>query len=124
MSKAANMAKVSAKGSFHLLWGLVASTIISAAGTVFVGRLLDPSEFGLYTIALTAPTLISLFGDWGISTAMTRYIAQYTSENKTGNIKSIFVAGLVFQTLLGLLLFVVSFLCLVLWLLLFLTGHR
>ncbi len=109
MSKAAEMAKVSAKGSFHLLWGLVASTVISAVGTVFVGRLLSPSEFGLYSIAFAAPNLISLFRDWGVTTAVTKYTAQYKSENKIANVKSIFVAGLVFETVLGLSLTIVSF---------------
>jgi O-antigen/teichoic acid export membrane protein len=40
---------------------------------------------------------------------MTKFTAQYKSENKTANIKSIFVAGLVFKTVLGLLLTILSF---------------
>jgi hypothetical protein len=40
MNKAAAIAKLSAKGSFHLLWGLVTSTVISAVATIFVARLL------------------------------------------------------------------------------------
>ncbi|MGA2682166.1 MAG: oligosaccharide flippase family protein [Candidatus Bathyarchaeia archaeon] len=110
MSKAADMAKVSAKGSFHLLWGLVASTVISAVGTILVARLLAPSEFGLYSIALTAPNLIGLFSDWGVATAMIKFTAQYKSENKTAEMNSIFVAGLVFKTVLGLSLTIISFL--------------
>jgi len=63
MSKAAEIAKVSAKGGFHLFWGLVASTVISAVGTIIIARVLSPSEYGLYTIALTAPNLIAMFRD-------------------------------------------------------------
>jgi O-antigen/teichoic acid export membrane protein len=51
MSKAADMAKISVKGDFHLLWGLVASTVISAIGTIIVAWLLGKSEYGIYTIA-------------------------------------------------------------------------
>jgi stage V sporulation protein B len=110
VSKAAEMAKVSAKGGFHLFWGLAASTIILAVGVVLVARLLSPSEYGLYTIALTAPTLIMIFRDWGVNTAMIKYVAQYNSENKPSNVKSILIAGLIFELALGLSLSLISFL--------------
>jgi O-antigen/teichoic acid export membrane protein len=64
MSKAADMAKVSAKGGFHLLWGLVVSTLISSVGTIFIARLLGSDLYGLYAVVLTAPTLIATFRDW------------------------------------------------------------
>ena len=40
MSKAADIAKISVKGSFHVMWGLVASTLISAVGTIIIAGLL------------------------------------------------------------------------------------
>ena len=103
------MGKVSAKGSFHLLWGLVVSTIISAVGTILIARLLAPSELGIYTIALTVPNLIGIFRDWGVGSAMTKYGAQYKAEGKSDSIRSILVASLVFETLTGIILFVISF---------------
>jgi O-antigen/teichoic acid export membrane protein len=110
MSKAAEMAKISAKGGFHLLWGLVASTVISSIGTIFIGNLLGDAKYGLYSIALVAPNLISSFRDWGITTAMIKYSAQYNAENKCDKIRSIFAAGIVFEVIFGLALTVVSFL--------------
>ncbi len=110
MSKAANMAKVSAKGGFHLLWGLVASTVISAVGTIFVANLLGDTNYGLYTIAVAAPTLISLFRDWGINGAMVKYTAQYRAEGKAANIRSIFAAGIIFEIILGTTLSAIAFL--------------
>ena len=110
MSKAADMAKVSVKGGFHLLWGLVASTLISSIGTIFIGNLLGDYNFGLYTIALVAPNLISTFRDWGVVTAMIKYTAQYKAENKSANIRGIFVASIIFETVMGLLLSAVAFL--------------
>ena len=61
MGKAADMAKVSARGGFHLLWGLVLYTVISSVGTNIIGNLLSAGEMGLYYIALAAPTLIQNF---------------------------------------------------------------
>ena len=109
MSKAAEMAKVSAKGGFHLLWGLVASTIISAVGTIVIANLLGPDNYGLYAIALSAPNLIATFRDWGVTTAMIKYSAQYNSENNVAKIRSVFVSGLLFEVILGLSLSVLSF---------------
>ena len=121
MSKAAEMAKVSVKGGFHLLWGLVTSTVISAVGTIVIAKLLGASNYGLYSVALTAPTLISVFRDWGINTAMVRYSAQYNSEKDVAKIRSVFLSGLAFEVILGSSL---SLLCFVLSPFLAATLHR
>ena len=109
MSKAAEMAKVSAKGSFHLLWGLVISTVISSVATIFVARLLGSDLYGLYGIALVTPTLIGVFRDWGINSAMVRCTAQYLSEGRASEVRSILVSGIIFEVVLGMALSAVSF---------------
>ncbi len=109
MSKAAEMAKVSAKGGFHVLWGIVASTAISAIGTIIIAIVLGPNDYGLYSIALTAPNLISMFRDWGVSTAVVKYSAQYNNEGNVAKIKSVFVTSLIFEIIIGLLLSALTF---------------
>ncbi len=109
LSKAANMAKVTASGSFHMLWGLVASTVILAVGSIIIASLLGESNYGLYTIALTAPGLIATFRDWGVNSAVVKYTAQYREEDKQSQIRGIFISGLVFETVLGLVLSLVCF---------------
>ena len=110
MTKAAEMAKVSAKGSFHIMWGLVASTVISAVGTIYLANLLSSEELGLYALATAAPALIGVFRDWGVSAALIRYTAQYNSENQFSRIRKILVSGLVFEVTAGVILTAVSFL--------------
>ena len=109
MSKAAEMAKVSAKGSFHLLWGLVISTVISSIATIFVARLLGSDLYGLYGIVLIAPNLIGVFRDWGINSAMVRYTAQFRSEDRISEVKNILVSGIIFEIALGMGLSAISF---------------
>lgn len=108
MAKAAEMAKVSAKGGFHLLWGLVLSTVIQSVGTIAIAFFLGEDNMGLYYVAVAAPNLIANFRDWGVTTAMVRYTAQYNQQNDGDKIRSIFVSGLAFQLLLGLGLAVFS----------------
>jgi len=109
MSKAAEMAKVSAKGSFHLLWGLVISTVISSVATIFVARLLGSDLYGLYGIVLIVPSLIGVFRDWGINSAMVRYTAQFRSEGRLTEVRSIIVSGIIFEIVLGVGLSAVCF---------------
>jgi len=104
MNNPTDIAKTSATGSFHLLWGIITSTLISSIGTIFIANLLGSNQYGLYTIILTAPSLISIFRDWGINTAMTRYTAQFRAENRTNEIRSIITAGITFELITGTLL--------------------
>ncbi|HML02335.1 MAG TPA: oligosaccharide flippase family protein [Candidatus Bathyarchaeia archaeon] len=108
--KAAEIARVSAKGGFSLFWGLVVSTVVSAVGLIVLARVLPPEEYGLYTIALAAPGLIGTFRDWGMNSAVTKYTAQYSSERKPQRVRSILLAGLVFEVILGLALSFLSLL--------------
>lgn len=109
MTKAAQMAKVSAKGSFHLLWGLIVSTVISSVATIFVARLLGSDSYGLYGIVLISPTLIGVFRDCGINSAMVRCTAQFHSEDRTAEVRNILVSGIIFEIVLGVALSAISF---------------
>jgi stage V sporulation protein B len=109
MTKAVDVAKTSARGGFQYMWGLVASTVISAVGSIIVAGLLGEALYGLYGISLTAPSLIALFRDWGVNTAITRYTAQFNVENRSSEIRKVFTSGLVFETTLGVLLSLVCF---------------
>lgn len=111
MSKAADMAKTSVKGGFHVMWGLFASTIISAVGAIILALALGENNYGLYAIVLTAPNLIGLFQDLGVGMAVTRYAAQFNVENRAAQIRGVFLSALIFKTVLGITL---SLLCLVL----------
>ena len=111
MSKAADMAKASVRGGFHVMWGLFVSTIISAVGAIILALVLGESNYGLYAVVLTTPTLIGLFQDLGINYAVIRYSAKLNSENKAAEIRSVFLSGFIFKTLLGVAL---SLFCLLL----------
>jgi len=109
VSKASDIAKISTKGSFHYLWGLVLSTVISAVGTIFIARLLGSDQYGLYTIVLAAPSLIVTFRDWGMNSAMIKFSAQYRAEERIAEIRSIFLTGVLFEVILGVVLSLLSF---------------
>jgi O-antigen/teichoic acid export membrane protein len=109
MSKASDIAKVSSKGSFDLLWGLIVSTVISSVGVIFIARLLGSDQYGLYTIVLTVPTIIGIFRDWGVNSAMIKFTAQFRAEGRADEVRSIFLTGLMFEVAVGLVLSIVCF---------------
>lgn len=109
MAKVGDIARVSAKGSFHMLWGLVISTVILSVGMIFIARLLGSDQYGLYTIVVTVPLLIQIFRDWGMNFAMVRFTAQYRAENRLDEIRSVYLTGIIFEVAVGLALSLFSF---------------
>ena len=89
MSKSLSLAKVSAKGGFNLFWWLAISSIISSLGIIIIARLLSPSDYGIYSIALIAPNIIKTFRDLGIDESTIRYTAKYNLRKSKNNTKKI-----------------------------------
>jgi O-antigen/teichoic acid export membrane protein len=104
MDRALEMGKTSATGSFRLLIGVATSTIIMAVGAIILGRLMTVDEYGLYGIVLIPSNMMILFRDWGIGSAMTRYIANLRGANKEEEIRDLILAGLTFEVAVGLAL--------------------
>jgi O-antigen/teichoic acid export membrane protein len=109
MEKALEMGKTSATGSFQLLIGVAVSTVIMAVGTIILGRLLTPDAFGLYGIVQIPIVTINLFRDWGINSAMTKYIATLRASDKEEEISDFIATGLLFEAISGIVLTFLSF---------------
>jgi len=109
LSKAIRMAKLSAKGGLNLFLGVSISSIVSAVGVILLMRLLTPPEYGLVAIAMISPMLIGLFRDWGVNSAMIKYVAQYRAENEISKRRNIMASGLLFELIVGVLLSFTAF---------------
>ena len=111
MDKATGMAKSSARGGFKLFVGVSISSIITALSLIFVLRLLgNPDDYGIITTALIFPAMLSSFKDWGMNSAMVKYLAQYKSEKETRSVRNVMFAGMVFELVTGSLLALLCFL--------------
>ena len=109
LSKARNLGEVSARGGFHLFWGVAFSSIISAIGIIIVGRILSPEEMGVVSIVINAPNLIKTFRDFGIDQATIKFTALYRSDNKFNKVKQVLATEIIFEVIIGLILMVISF---------------
>jgi stage V sporulation protein B len=108
MNKALEIGKSSATGSFHLLLGVVGSTVIMALGTIVLGMLLPAEGVGLYGMAMIPATMINYFRDWGVNSALTKEIARLRGLGKESEIHDVVVSGIVFEIISGVVL---SFVC-------------
>ena len=109
MDKALQMGKSSTAGSFYLLIGVVASTVIMALGTLVLAGLLSVDELGLYGIVLIPSSMIGFFRDWGVNSAMIQQIASLRAANKDSEIRDVMVSGIVFEIVSGSILSLVCF---------------
>jgi O-antigen/teichoic acid export membrane protein len=110
LPKVARVAKEAARGSLHIFVGNTSSTAILAIASIIVARLLGPSNYGLYSVALIAPSLMLLFTDFGVDSALVRFTAKLRSVGKSGSIGSFVGAGLLFRLAMSFLMFLLTFL--------------
>ena len=110
MDKALEMGKDSATGSFWLLLGKTISTVVLALGVIILGLFIPEGEYGLYVIALIPSTTILLLHDWGVGSAMTKFIAQYRAKDMDRDLSKLVIVGLAFEIGIGLILTLFSLL--------------
>jgi O-antigen/teichoic acid export membrane protein len=103
------LAKISAIGGLNLFWGLVVSSVISAVGIMVVAGILSEAEFGVVSIALIGPTIISYIRDLGIDQATIKYVTQYRTEEDKKKLKDVIITGTLFECVLGIVFTIVSF---------------
>jgi len=67
---------------YHLFLGNTTYTLLLAVNSIVVGRILGPSNLGLYTVALIVPPFLFTAIRLGLDSAATRYGARLKSEGK------------------------------------------
>ena len=110
MDKATEMGKTSAFNSLQLFLGTSISTVIQAVGAIILGIFILPGDYGLYVVALVPMGTLTLFLDWGISSALIRHIAKYRVTNEGVEQRKVIISGLIFLAITGLFLTVISLL--------------
>jgi len=99
-----DIGKASARGGFFLFLGNTSSTIIMAVAAILIARLLGPENYGLYSLAMIAPSFLVAFSDLGISPSLTRFCARFRSEGKDRKVVGLIKAGITFNFISAVLL--------------------
>jgi len=69
-----------ASGSLFLSAGDFVANCVAAVGSIFIARLLGPSDYGLVSVALIFPIMLAGLTDLGISEALIRFTASERRE--------------------------------------------
>jgi O-antigen/teichoic acid export membrane protein len=105
----AKVAKQSFRASFVLLVGNVLSSLFLAITVFIIARLLGPSNYGEYTVALVIPGTLVLLTGMGMNTALLRYSAFHISRGEIGLARRKSRSAALALLLLGAIFSVVNF---------------
>ena len=104
-----DIAKRSVRGSIILFVSNFAATAISAVTVILIARLLGPTGYGDYSLALVVPNILQLFIGFGALPAVVRYAAYYTSIGRVEEAKRFTMNVMIFLFMTGTVLTVITF---------------
>lgn len=105
----ATIAQKAAQGGLFIFIGNAASTVILALGIIVVARLLGPSDYGLYTLALVIPIILVSLSDAGISFALVRLPARLRAEGNYAEAEKLIRLGFLLKLTISTVAFVICY---------------
>ena len=103
------IAKRSVRAITILLAGNLASNALLLVNAFVVGRLLQPANYGVYTLSLQPSTIFILFLGVGVNTSITRFSAYHLSRGEVDEARRKTANCILFLLLLGVVLSLISF---------------
>ena len=105
----ATIAQKAAQGGLFIFIGNAASTVILALGIIVVARLLGPSNYGLYTLALVIPIILVSLSDAGISFALVRLPARLRAEGNYAEAEKLIRLGFLLKLTISTVAFIICY---------------
>jgi O-antigen/teichoic acid export membrane protein len=85
-----------------IMLGRIVSLFLSAIAFVIIARVLGPSTYGVFTIAIAIATFFAAFGDLGVGTSFSKFVGQYAAKNDKDSIEKIFSNGYAIMLITGI----------------------
>jgi O-antigen/teichoic acid export membrane protein len=82
----------------------IITILIAGLSFIVVSRLLGPSTYGIYVLAISVTGLLASLGNMGIANSFSKFIAEYKAGNKREEIGHLLSSGYLITTLIGLAL--------------------
>ncbi len=99
-----DVARQSARGSVVLFAGNLVATAGLTVASILVARLLGPSGYGGFALALTLPNILQLFAALGVNAAVTRFVAFHLARGEPEEARRMAESALLFTLLSGVVL--------------------
>jgi O-antigen/teichoic acid export membrane protein len=84
------------------------SFLVLGVSFIVIARLLQPTVYGYYTLAIAVSGFFGSFADFGIGIALTKFISEYKAKKNTGAIASVLSDGFTVLVIGGLVFTLLS----------------
>lgn len=81
------------KNASLLLVASSTSLLLGAAMFIIIVRILGPSTYGIYVLAIAVTSLIGAVGNFGIGNSLTKFASQYTAKKQKDLLNRVFSSG-------------------------------
>jgi O-antigen/teichoic acid export membrane protein len=103
-SREEKIARQSVKSSVIITAGNLISRVFLLIGSLLVARLLGPSSYGIYSLALALPLFLQYLAGFGIKTAVNRFVPYHTSQGDYATAQRLTKNAIIFLTVTSLAL--------------------
>ncbi|HVC58430.1 MAG TPA: oligosaccharide flippase family protein [Candidatus Acidoferrales bacterium] len=87
-----------------ILLGRSFALVLSGVTFIIVARLLGPTTYGIYTLAIAIAGFFGSVGDFGIGTAFNKFISEYLAKGQRGKIADVLYNGMALALAVGIIL--------------------
>ncbi len=92
-----------------IITGRLLAIALSGAAFIIVARILGPSTYGIFTVAIAFAAFFGAFGDLGIATAFSKYVGQHIANNEIDQISEVLSNGYALMLMTGTLFTIIAF---------------
>jgi O-antigen/teichoic acid export membrane protein len=107
-----NLGKRTAKMASAIFMAKIFTFLVVGFAFIIIARILGPTTYGIYTLAIAVPGLFIAFGDFGFSTSIIKFLSEHIAKKENDKIvqliKNVFIILLIGTGTLTLLAFIFS----------------
>ncbi len=93
----------------YILFGRILTFAMIGIALILVTRILGPTQYGIYTLAVAFAGIFGSIGYFGVGTALNKFIAEYKEKKDKDEISTIFSNALFLVIITGVILTAISF---------------
>lgn len=86
------------------------STLFLAISAIIVARLLQPENYGVYSVSLLVSSVLLLFTDFGIDSALVKYVSKFNALRREEIVKEVVVKGFILKLLIVSIVSLINYL--------------
>lgn len=97
------------KGTSIIFIGTIIASIIGLINQFLLGRILGPTDYGLFSIGLSIMTILCVFPHFGLGPGLTQYIPYNIKKKKYKKVKNAIIFSIKFTSIVGLITSILLF---------------